>query len=47
MNVIRAVFRIKPNNGNKTKKKNFENNFKNEFYIASNEFSKNKVYIFY
>jgi len=47
MEVIRtAVNRLLPRSRNKSKKK-LENNFKNEFYIASNEFSKNKLISFY
>jgi len=46
MNVVRTVFRIKPKNGNRSSKNKDLENFKNEFYIASNEFSKQKVYIY-
>ncbi|ORX87973.1 hypothetical protein BCR32DRAFT_288912 [Anaeromyces robustus] len=37
------IFRNRPKKNNKK----FENNFKNEFYIASNEFSKQKLISFY
>jgi len=47
MNVIKTIFRIKPRiNGSSKKSKSFDS-FKNEFYIASNEFSKQKLISFY
>jgi len=44
MNIVRTVFRIKPKNSNNKKSLS---NIKNEFYIASNEFSKQKLISFY
>jgi len=44
MNIVRTILRIKPK---ESKKNRSTNSFNNEFYIASNEFSKQKVtYLF-
>jgi hypothetical protein len=45
MNVVRTIFRIKPKESKKKKKNAMT--FNNEFYIASNEFSKQKLISYY
>jgi len=44
MNIVKTIFHLKPKNGIKTKK---ANSFNNEFYIARDELSKQKLISFY
>jgi len=44
MNIVRTILRIKPK---ESKKNRSTNSFNNEFYIASNEFSKQKLISYY